>query len=324
MATDPGEEPSRSTSPDEAFAILGDETRLQILQTLREADEMLAFSELFDRVDYDDYSNFDYHLEKLTGHFIRKTDEGYDLRGAGRRIMAAVLSGTVSEEPVIEPAQVDEQCPYCSGPVEVGFQQERVEMYCTECPGTVRNTESEGRYFTEYGILSKFSLPPAGTHGQTPQEVLATAWTWGHLDVLADSTGVCSRCSASIDYSVTVCENHDTAEGYCGRCGRRYAVQFDIHCRNCHYDAKGIAVARLLATTELLAFLTTHGINPVAPEALDRALATMGNYEEEILSIDPFEARFTFTVDGDAITLTIADDLSVADVTRHDASESGC
>ncbi|WP_323192524.1 helix-turn-helix domain-containing protein [Halostella sp. PRR32] len=323
MTNDQWGESSKSVSPDEAFAILGDETRLHILETLREADELLSFSELYERVNYDDYSNFDYHLEKLTGLFVRKTGEGYGLRGAGRRIVAAVLSGTVGEDLLVEPTLIDEQCPFCSAPVEVGFQQEHVELYCSECPGVVRDANSKGKFFDDYGILSQFSLPPAGVRDRTPREVLAAAWTWGHLDILADSTGVCSRCSASIEYSVTVCEDHDPAEGYCEQCGRRYAARFDVHCRNCHYSVKGIAIARLLANTELLAFLTTHGINPVAPKALGRALATIGNYEEEILSTDPFEARFTFATNGDAITLTVSEQVAVTDVTRHDASESG-
>jgi len=40
------------------------------------------------------------------------------------------------------------------------------------------------------------------------------------------------------------------------------------------------------------------------------------DYEETVVSREPFEARFTFTVDGDAITLTVGDDLSVVDVSE--------
>ena len=45
-------------APDEAFTIVGNETRIQILQTLGEADEPLVFSELYDRVEYDTTANF--------------------------------------------------------------------------------------------------------------------------------------------------------------------------------------------------------------------------------------------------------------------------
>jgi hypothetical protein len=65
--------------------------------------------------------------------------------------------------------------------------------------------------------------------------------------------------------------------------------------------------------------MTDHAIDPLA--VYEFHLSALA---ETVLSVDPFEAQFTFAADGDAITLTIGDDLSVTDVTRHDASESGC
>jgi len=63
-------------SPDEAFALVADETRLGILRTLNQADRPLAFSTLFERSEYDTRSNFSYHLDKLEGHFLSRTDGG--------------------------------------------------------------------------------------------------------------------------------------------------------------------------------------------------------------------------------------------------------
>lgn len=322
MSTDTGAGESATLSPDEAFTVLGDETRLQVLQALGAADGPLSYSDLFDRIEYDDSANFSYHLRKLTGHFVRKTEAGYDLWEAGRRVVEAVLSGAVTETPVLEPTQTEERCPFCGAPVEVGFQHARVEMNCTECPGLLRFAGSGGRRFTEYGSLGFFLFPPAGVDGRTASAVLEAAWTWKHVDVLADSSGVCSRCSAALDTSVAVCPDHDAGDGYCEHCGRRYAVRFDIGCTNCNYDVHSIAPGCLLSNTELLAFFTTHGINPLAPDSLDGAMDALANYEEEVVSTDPFEARFTFTAGGDAITLTVDDDLSVADVTTHDAAGS--
>lgn len=101
MPSDAGSGEPTTLSPDEAFAVLGDDTRLQILQMLGAADEPLAFSELFDRIEYHDSSNFGYHLDKLVDHFVRKTDEGYALRQAGRRVVEAILSGAVTDDPVL-------------------------------------------------------------------------------------------------------------------------------------------------------------------------------------------------------------------------------
>ena len=46
------------------------------------------------------------------------------------------------------------------------------------------------------------------------------------------------------------------------------------------------------------------------------------NYDEEVRSVDPFEARFTFTAGDEALTLTVDDDLSVVDAIRRASSET--
>lgn len=66
MAGDNEQSDSTTLSAEEAFARLGDETRLDVLQTLGTADEPLSFSELRDRVGYETAGNFSYHLDQLT------------------------------------------------------------------------------------------------------------------------------------------------------------------------------------------------------------------------------------------------------------------
>jgi len=322
MTTD---EPSASgLSPDEAFAVVADETRLGILRTLAEAGEPLAFSTLFERSEYDTRSNFSYHLDRLEGHFVGRTDGGYLIRQAGRRVVEAVISGTMTDDPVVDSAPTDRPCPFCSAPIEVSYQQERVEMYCPECPGAVRREESGEQPTTESGTLGhigNMSLPPAGVHGRTPTEMLKAAQAWLHLDVMADSAGFCSRCSGVIEHSATVCEDHDGTDGICDHCDRRYAVRFEVECATCHYNERGIAPACLLGTTELLSFLTDHGGNPLMPDTYDVAPGAVATYGEDVRSVEPLEAAFTFTIGDDSITLTIDEDVSIVDVTRERGSE---
>ncbi len=314
MTTDKPE--ASSLSPDEAFALVADETRLEILRTLSETDEPLAFSELFERSEYDDSSNFSYHLDKLEGHFISRTDEGYALRQAGRRVVEAVIAGTVTADPLVERAPTDRPCPFCSAPIEVSYEQERVKMYCPECPGVGRQDEEGGQFATEVGTLGHISLPPAGVQGRTPTEMLNAAQVWSNLDLLGDSAGVCSRCSGTVERSVTVCEDHDVSADICDHCERRHRVLFEVECMTCPNSKSGIAIVCLLAETELLSFLTDHGGNPLMPETYDVGPGALANYKEDVLSIDPFEAKFTFTIDNDALTLTIDENVSVVDVER--------
>ncbi|MFC7228041.1 helix-turn-helix domain-containing protein [Salinirubellus salinus] len=303
-------------SPDEAFALVADETRLGILRTLAEAGEPLAFSTLFERSEYDTRSNFSYHLEKLEGHFISRADGGYALRQTGRRIVEAVVSGTVTDDPVVERAPSDRPCPICSAPIEVSYQQERVEMYCSECPGIVRQEASGEQFDAEFGTLGHIYLPPAGVQGRTPAEMHYAAEVWSNLELLGLSTGVCPRCSGTIEHSLRVCEDHDASGGFCDACDRRYAVLFEVECATCHYETSGIAVIGLLAKTELLSFVTDHDANPLVPETHNVEPGALANYEEDVQSLDPLRVAITFTIKGDSLTLTIDEAMSVVDVTR--------
>jgi len=304
-------------SPDEAFSVLGDETRLQILQRLGEADGPLMFSELFGRIDYDDTANFSYHLDKLAGHFLRESDEGYELRQSGRRIVEAVLSGAVTDDPVLEPIETERRCPLCGAPIEVSYDQDRVGMYCTECSGLFGQTDPRENQFGRSGHLGNMLLPPAGVRERTATSVLETAWAWGHLEIYARASGFCPRCSAPVAYSVNVCEDHDAADGACGRCGRRYAGHRTVRCTGCIYEKDGLVSGRVLSNTEFLAFLTAHGINPITPDSFNRPIEVMANYEENVVSTDPFVGRYTYTIGENSITLTVDEDLSVVDVTTR-------
>jgi DNA-binding transcriptional ArsR family regulator len=309
--------------PDEAFNVLGNETRLQILQTLGRTEGPLRFSELHDRVEYGDSANFSYHLDKLEGHFMRKDDEGYQLRQAGRRVVEAVLSGAVTEAPVLEPTRIEKPCSYCGTPIVMTYHEEQVRKYCTECSGTygterVTGTSSEP---AEYGYLGSLDLPPAGFQERSTIDVLAAAYNWSLLEHFAWAGGVCPRCSASVDRSASVCEHHDAADGACTRCGGRYAASVQYRCTNCLADHGGMFVNHLLTDPDLQAFLLAHDVNPLSPPP-KRFSASVWLYNEEILDADPFEARFTFTIDGDALTMTVDDDLSVVDATNRPASDS--
>jgi hypothetical protein len=110
-------------APDEAFAALGNETRMEILRTLGDADEPLTFSELRDRVGMADSGQFNYHLGKLGEHFVGGTEDGYRLQRAGKRVVEAVLSGAVTGAPVVEPTETDDACLYCGAPTTVSYRE---------------------------------------------------------------------------------------------------------------------------------------------------------------------------------------------------------
>lgn len=321
MASETESGESSVLSPEEAFAVLGDETRLAILQTLGNADDQLAYSELFARVEYDDSSNFHYHLNKLLGHFIDKTDDGYVLQQAGRRVVEAILSGAVTRDPVLEPTTVDKRCPVCSGSIEMAFHQEQVKLHCPECDGIVSESRLEGDRFGRFGNQGFIPLPPAGVQRRTATEVVHAAELWVFTNMWAAAKGICPRCSATVEHSVVVCETHDATDGRCDECGIRFEANVRITCTNCLFDESIYIPAYLVVHIELRGFMIEHGIDPASPEGFDFPLAAV---DEMVLSHDPFEARYTFTADDDTLALTVNADLSVIDATRNLSTGTHC
>ncbi|MFB6140256.1 MAG: ArsR family transcriptional regulator [Halosimplex sp.] len=100
--------------PADAFAVLGDETRLSILRTLADADEPRPFSRLRERAGVRDSGCFSCHLRRLCEYFVRETSGGYELAHAGSRVVSATegRADDVTEGSRASAAETDE-CPVC-------------------------------------------------------------------------------------------------------------------------------------------------------------------------------------------------------------------
>ncbi|WP_223302138.1 helix-turn-helix domain-containing protein [Haladaptatus sp. R4] len=144
-------------SPDEAFGLLGNETRFRILRVLNDADGSLQFSELRSRVGADDPGGFNYHLGKLTGQFVRETDDGYAIASPGERIVGAVLSGWLTAEFGAGSVPVDGACIHCGGRLEAVFRDHGITIDCTDCEWAFTDPEIPA------GVMEGFDATDAPT-----------------------------------------------------------------------------------------------------------------------------------------------------------------
>lgn len=111
----------------DALDVLCDEIRMGIVRELADADRPLPFTELRDRVGVSDSGKFNYHLGKLCSYFVRDTQDGYELRDAGTRVLtateAAVTGGAESAVAGTCPVCGDDDCEkvfhvHLGGPLE--------------------------------------------------------------------------------------------------------------------------------------------------------------------------------------------------------------
>ena len=302
-------------SPDEAFAVLGKETRMEVLKVLGDAEEPLSFSEIRERLGIDDPGQVNYHLKQLRGHFIQQTEDGYNLLEPGNRIIQAVVSGSVTGTSILEATPIDAPCPYCGEPVIIRYGGERLLVRCTDCAGTYAGSETDAPFVDAhpYGSIAAFPLPPAGFAGLSPQEVLGTAIVCSFTEYLAMGKGMCPRCAMAIEQTVQICDNHEPSGGNCERCHTRHAVTVDYHCPHCTHQEITVPVGfdLFLSEPELMTFLSARGVIPAIPSW--ELTVPMFDYEDEVIEGDPLILQLTYTVGGDRLVLTVDEELDVVD-----------
>ncbi|MEF8806787.1 winged helix-turn-helix domain-containing protein [Natronomonas sp.] len=306
----------------DAFELLANETRLAILVTLWDSyrpfaeDTTLPFSELRERVGTTDSGQFNYHLDRLTDHFVDATDDGYRLSDAGLTVVRSVIAGTGLEEPTLEPTAVDMNCKLCGSPVEIAYEDGWVYVFCTECEGLWTDGGDHAR-----GQLGRFSLPPAALADRTPEEIYAAAWLTTFQKLYSMIEGVCPTCSGPIECSMVVCENHDD-DGICGNCGRNTRGAAQLSCDICKEWVQSPLGSIAKYHPAVVGFCYRHGLE--LQYGVD-GLAQIGRRLDEagsdvtFVSETPPRADVTTEMDGDEIRVRLAEDLTVLDVTERTA-----
>lgn len=311
-----GDSATGGVPPGEAFALLGNETRIEILQALwvshdpNAADNGVPFSELHERVDMVDTGNFTYHLEKLGEHFVRKTETGYELTRAGFTVVQTVIAGSVHRTPTFDVAKVDAVCQLCGGDIAVSYHRstDTVVIRCTECPGHWGESWPSGTIFA-------FDMPPAGLRDRSPDEVFRTILTWRSHRIETMVAGVCPVCAGTVDRSVGPCRDHDVEEGSpCQACGKRFQTVVSHVCTVCKEMIRLPIAGEVLFHPAVIAFFYDHGIEHRI--GTWDAIARAHGYEHTILSTEPLRLQVTFPCGEDELRITLDEDLTVLDVSE--------
>jgi DNA-binding transcriptional ArsR family regulator len=303
----------------EAFELLGNEMRLAILLALWDALEPFAksngvsFSELRERVGTPDSGQFNYHLNKLEGHFIKSTDEGYKLHPAGERVTRVVLGGSGLENPALEPTEIGMPCPRCDASTVITYRDGRLFQLCTECGGNFGETDE-----LPPGTLYTWRLEPAALANRTPEEVYAAASIGMLHRAVALIDGVCPECSGAIDTELKVCDEHDPgANDVCSNCGRQDEVLVLYQCTVCKFSG-GAAPSDLVSQhPAVIAFYYEHGVDlqyDLNFQKVRRVLNLGEAHEQTIESTDPLRIRATVRYEGDELSVLLDEDMSVLKV----------
>lgn len=272
----------------DAFEILGDDVRLGILRVLDDSDGAVSFSELRAEVGVRDSGRFNYHLDRLRGHFIRKGEDGYELRYHGRKVVRTVLAGSFTDTAQIGPFSVRGSCYDCEGALEGVYEDERVTISCRDCGERILSVR----------------FPPSGLQGRDPAELMGAYERWSRAQVSAAADGVCLTCSGATEKRLVDAGENLPFEQLpafeCLACTESYVTSF---------------AALALDTSVVEGFYADHGIDLEESPYWDIEPCVTGEYTT-IASRDPLQVEVTFPVDDERLVVTLDETLTVVRTVR--------
>ncbi|WP_433631307.1 winged helix-turn-helix domain-containing protein [Halomicrococcus sp. NG-SE-24] len=290
----PDDDPSvvvEKRSPVEVFELLSSGVRVEILRALGETpNEALTFSSLYERVDIADSGNFNYHLGKLVGSFVRESD-GYELTHAGKQVVGAMYAGTYTTKATVDPISVGWDCLLCGGEMVVSYDDEKADFRCTDC---------------EKG--ARFSFP-AGSLDQFEREELPQAFArWWHQLMTRIADGFCSICAGRLD--------GELASPPGGTEDDPQPSHAEFECRRCGgvAEVSGATLATFHPVVE--GFFAEHGFD-VSTRHGSQVWGEMDAFDATVLSEDPLRLEMRFEHAGETVVAEIDPDATVSCVERR-------
>lgn len=296
----------QQVEPEEAFAALADETRLGILQALWESDaQTKTFSELRRSVGMRDPGQFNYHLNKLVGQFVTKTDGGYRLTQAGNHVNGAIASGMYTAHGTLDPIVLPRSCQISGNSLTLRYENETVRIECDACP-----TCPSGW---------KAPVPPAVFAGCDRDEIPAVVSQYLRTVSRQAINGFCPYCNGQMEPTVGSSDATDVdsaspadrSEDTDSRPSDYPEVQFD--CQRCGARA-GLALdhALLLAEPVVASFYYENGI--IVQERPLWEFSELSPDRVDIESRNPIRVTVTFRVGESALTVTVDETFNTIDI----------
>lgn len=305
-----------------ALKLLSDETRLAILLALWEAydpygpAQTMSFSELYDRVAIRDTANFTYHLDKLTDHFVEKTNNGYQLRNAGLIFVRTIIAGAGLEESAIPATELDISCTRCGeARMEISYRDGTIYLMCPECEGYAATEE------LPHGTIAVFEFDPAGLADRSPLELLAAGAIMSRNNLRMMREGVCPACSGPIDASLRLCEEHDVGTSeVCPNCGTRDSARVRYICKVCKRKSSRPVELTVVEHPTVISFYDDHDIdvrrNIDDMEGFVRGAELIWAMDHTIVSIDPVRIRVTVPCEDEELHLMLDENRDVVDISE--------
>lgn len=279
----------------DAFSLLGDSVRLDIIRVLWEAGRgnPVSFSELYDRVAVSDKGKFNYHRQQLIPHYVRKSEDGYRLTHAGERVARAVNAGIYTDDTEMDEFDVRGACYDCGvSNLRGEYIGGRFRVDCRDCNNRVLNV----------------GVPPSTARGRAPPDFVDAFEVWARTQVEQAKRGVCPSCNGPMDSGL----NRSPRDTY------EIDIQAVFHCTVCQRRVVSSFGILALGSERLETFLRERD-EPLLEQPYWSIEEAMTDRHATLVSEDPFRYQVAFYSGDDACTVEFDDDLDVVAVSTQPA-----
>ena len=276
--------------PEAVFALLSDETRIDILRELRAAGET-AYSDLRQQVGLRDSGQFNYHLDRLTGQFVTKTDAGYALTQAGKEIVGALASGNYTMDGTLAPVTLDDPCRRCGGTQTFQYADGLVHVDCEDCTASATS-----------------GVPPAVLAGRDAAAMPRAANRYLRQTIRHATEGLCWYCNGTVETKIAPVDDLDAVDA------RDDALWATYACQRCTASGTAGLDVALLAHPAVAGFYYDHGID--VRDRLIWAFPATDAVDVSVASRDPPTATVSYTEGDETLTLAVDNTLAVTGVER--------
>lgn len=279
----------------EAFDLLANETRLDIIRTLGEAmgdvgDSPMAFSALQRRVGVQDNGKFNYHLQKLEGRLVEHSDAGYSLRPPGINVYQTLISGSLTGGVTVDRTPVEgESCPACHAGIDVWYEDFRFHLGCQECD--------------ELGV--RYPIPAQSFDPDDPNSLLAAGGTWILRDQISMRRGLCPYCAGRVTGSLTGDREPMDEVGH-----EAFETMAQFVCQRCNWSIYADLPIALNSHPAVVSFHYENGVNLFE----HHPWADISEVDERVCSTDPWRVTITYAIGDDELSVTVDEWVRVIEV----------
>ncbi|MHB9285863.1 winged helix-turn-helix domain-containing protein [Halobacteriales archaeon Cl-PHB] len=296
--TDAGDDDAvvvEALTPEESFECLAHEIRMETVRVLDE-EGPLSHSDLREAVGVADSGQFNYHLQKLDGQFVRKDEDGYELTPAGRRVVGAVVSGSFTAGLEGKRVPSDAECFRCGGTLATHIEEGSANMTCTDC----------GQQ------LNSVDIPPRVLEGSDPADLHGLVDRWVKRRVSSVEYGFCHRCDGPVEEALVPATDDEAPDGLAD-----LPVEAICHerCPRCGVEYYSLIPGKAALHPASMGFHFEHGIDIRETPMADLDWLEMGVTDVE--STDPLRVSVPMTLDAETFVLTFDQEMSLVEDRRH-------